>query len=364
MFIDRVKVKVKAGDGGRGCMSFRREKFVPRGGPDGGDGGDGGSVVFRVDEGETTLISLHSRPFYEAGRGEHGRGKDQTGARGRDVVCRVPPGTLLQDLETEELLCDLTEPGQEFIVAHGGRGGRGNARFVTSTRQAPRHAEPGQPGESRTLRVELKMIAQVGLVGFPNAGKSTLIRALTHAHARVGEYPFTTLSPVLGALTLPDGEKIIIADIPGLIEGAHEGAGLGTDFLRHVERTRLLVFVVDISPQAGPGAEEALRVLRGELRQYRSDLLERPWIVACNKADLLDSEDRDGWETNPARILAMSGVEAPQAEGDSAGVPCCVTSGLKGQGLDRLVDLIEAEYKGTVESGCPKTDAGENNTID
>ena len=188
VFIDRVKVTVKAGDGGRGCVSFRREKYVPRGGPDGGDGGAGGDVIFRVDEGETMLISLHSRPHYEAGRGEHGRGKNQTGARGRDMVCRVPPGTLVQDAETGALLCDLTRPGQEFVVARGGRGGRGNTRFVTATRRAPRFGEPGEPGQVRTLRVELKLSAKVGLVGFPNAGKSTLIRALTQAHARIGDY--------------------------------------------------------------------------------------------------------------------------------------------------------------------------------
>lgn len=341
MFIDRVKVSVKAGDGGRGCISFRREKYVPRGGPDGGDGGDGGDVIFRVDEGETMLISLHSRPHYEAGRGEHGRGKNQTGARGRDVVCRVPPGTLVQDAETGALLCDLTQPGQEFVVARGGRGGRGNTRFATATRRAPRFGEPRQPGEVRTLRVELKLIAQVGLVGFPNAGKSTLIRALTQAHARIGDYPFTTLSPVLGTLFLSDTEKIIVADIPGLIEGAHTGAGLGTDFLRHVERTRLLVFVVDISPEATPEPEEALRVLRHELGQYRGDLLQRRWIVACNKRDLLKPEQQREWEEHPERVL--------KAAGEPAQVPCCVISGLKEEGLDRLKALIESEYRSVIE---------------
>ncbi len=336
MFIDRVKVRVKGGDGGRGCVSFRREKYVPRGGPDGGDGGDGGDVLFQVDEGETMLISLHSRPAYEAARGEHGRGKDQTGARGRDVICRVPPGTIVQDSETGEVLCDLTEPGQEHVVARGGRGGRGNARFVTSTRRAPRLAEPGAPGESRTLHVELKMIAQVGLVGFPNAGKSTLIRALTQAHARVGEYPFTTLTPVLGTLFLSDTDRIIVADIPGLIEGAHAGAGLGTDFLRHVERTRLLVLVVDISPQADPRPEEALRILRHELGQYGKALLSRRWLVACNKCDLLDGEELAAWKTHPEQVL--------EAAGESARAPCCVISGLKEQGLAGLRDVIRSEY--------------------
>jgi len=340
MFIDRVRVKVKAGDGGNGCVSFRREKFVPRGGPDGGDGGNGGDIVFRVDEGETTLVSLHSRPYYEAERGQHGQGSNKTGQRGKGILCRVPPGTVVRDEETGRLICDLTEPGQEWVVARGGRGGRGNARFVTPTRQAPRHAEPGQKGEYFVLKVELKIIAQVGLVGLPNAGKSTLIRALTHARARVGDYPFTTLSPVIGTLPLSDSEKIIVADIPGLIEGAHEGAGLGIDFLRHVERTRLLVFVIDVSPEASPEPDEALRVLRSELGHYRKDLLRRRWIVACNKCDLLQPEEIQSWENGRTALL--------KSLGESAEIPGCVISGLTKQGIDRLVNLIRSEYRRVV----------------
>lgn len=349
MFIDRVKVKVKAGNGGKGCVSFRREKFVPKGGPDGGDGGDGGSVIFRVEEGETTLIALHSQPYYEAGRGEHGQGKNCTGSKGEDIVCRVPPGTLVFDAETEQLLCDLTEPGQEFIVARGGKGGKGNARFSTSTNRAPRYAQPGEKGESRQLLVELKLIAQVGLVGFPNAGKSTLIRALTAARARVGDYPFTTLSPVLGTLQLSDQKKIIIADIPGLIEGAHEGAGLGTDFLRHVERTLLLVFVLDISDSAEPPPAEALRILRHELGQYRADLLRRRWMVALNKCDLLLPEEVECWKRDLGKFL--------QEVGESPDTPGCIISAMKAQGIEQLIELIRTEYHQIDEESMPPVES-------
>ncbi len=337
MFIDRVQVKVKAGDGGNGCSSFRREKFVPRGGPDGGDGGHGGNVIFKVHGGETTLIGLHSRPYYEAQRGRHGEGSNKTGQQGEDLTCLVPPGTVVRDAETGELICDLTEDGQEFIVAHGGRGGRGNARFANSTRRAPRYSEPGHKGDLRLLKVELKMIAQVGLVGFPNAGKSTLINGLTHAHARIGEYPFTTLSPVIGTFPVSDTETILIADIPGLIEGAHEGAGLGLDFLRHVERTEILVFVVDISSQAEIPPHEALAVLRRELGFYQEGLLRRPWVVACNKCDLLEEDARKDWATRWREFLRL--------EGDTPAVPGCILSGLTGEGRENLGELIREEYR-------------------
>jgi GTPase len=337
MFIDRVKVKVKGGDGGRGCVSFRREKFVPKGGPDGGDGGDGGHVIFRVAGGETTLVGLHGKPYYEAGRGMHGEGKDKSGARGSNVVCLVPPGTVVRDEETGEVLCDLTGPGEEFIVARGGKGGKGNARFKTPQRRAPKFAQPGQPGEQRQLFVELKIIAQVGLVGFPNAGKSTLIRCLTAAHAKIGEYPFTTLSPVIGTLQLSDLERIIIADIPGLIEGAHTGAGLGHDFLRHIERTRLLVFVVDVSDTAQPPAEEALKILRSELGKYREELLERPWILALDKIDLLDEEQLRLLDERLPLILEEAGVEkAP---------PVCRVSGQVETGREELIEAIRKVYR-------------------
>ena len=337
MFIDRVRVKLKAGDGGNGCCSFRREKFVPRGGPDGGDGGNGGNVIFKVDQGETTLVSLHSRPYYEAKKGVHGEGSNKTGQRGSDIILRVPPGTVVEDAETGERICDLTDADQEVIIVRGGRGGRGNARFTTSTRQAPRYCEPGEKGEMRTLNVELKMIAQVGLVGFPNAGKSTLIRSLTRAHARIGAYPFTTLSPVIGTLPLSETETIIIADIPGLIEGAHQGAGLGTDFLRHVERTRILVFVLDLSGGSGPEPGEALRILRNELGQYRKDLLDRRWIVALNKCDLLEDREREEWSSNLESFL--------QEIGEPSSIPVCMISGLTGEGTPDLVDLIRVEYQ-------------------
>lgn len=337
MFIDRVQVKVKAGDGGNGCSSFRREKFVPRGGPDGGDGGNGGNVIFKVHGGETTLIGLHARPHYEAQRGRHGEGSNKTGQQGEDLICMVPPGTVVRDAETGEFICDLTEDGQEFIVAQGGRGGRGNARFATSTRRAPRYSEPGRKGQLRLLKVELKLIAQVGLVGFPNAGKSTLINGLTHAHARIGDYPFTTLSPVIGTFSISDTQTILIADIPGLIEGAHAGAGLGLDFLRHVERTKILVFVIDISSQAEVPAHEALAVLRRELGCYREDLLRRPWIVACNKCDLLEEEARKDWEAGWRDLL--------QLEGEDSAIPGCVLSGLTGEGRENLEQIVRDEYR-------------------
>ena len=337
MFIDRVRVMVKGGNGGNGCCSFRREKFVPRGGPDGGDGGHGGHVIFKVHGGETTLIGLHGRPRYEAQRGKHGEGSNKAGQGGKDMTCLVPPGTVVRDAETGEFICDLTDDGQEFIIARGGRGGKGNARFATSTRRAPRYCEPGQKGEERLLNVELKMIAQVGLVGFPNAGKSTLINALTRAHARIGEYPFTTLSPVIGTFPLSNGETLLIADIPGLIEGAHEGAGLGLDFLRHVERTELLVFVLDISEFAELPPEQALRALRRELGHYQKGLLGRPWIIACNKIDLVEEESRQEWKRCWREMLELDQLDAND-------VPGCVLSGLTGEGKELLSELIQQQH--------------------
>ena len=289
MFVDQVKIYVKSGNGGNGCMSFRREKFVPRGGPDGGDGGDGGDVVFEVDPALSTLLDYRYRQHLAAGRGAHGRGKKQTGKRGEDVIIRVPPGTLVRDADTGELLADLTGQGERIVVLKSGRGGRGNARFATPTNRAPERADPGGPGQERHLEMELKLIADVGLVGHPNAGKSTLLSRVSAAHPKIADYPFTTLQPNLGIVRFGEFDSFVMADIPGLIEGAHEGRGLGYQFLRHIERTRILLFLVDVS-SADP--QHDLEILRQELRHFSPDLLKKPSLTAVSKIDLLPPETR------------------------------------------------------------------------
>ena len=254
MFVDEAKIRVKAGDGGNGCMAFRREKFVPRGGPSGGDGGHGGDVIMESSERHNTLVHFRFNPEYKAERGRHGEGSDCTGRQGVDVVLKVPVGTIVYDELMGEAVHDFSGPDERIVIAHGGRGGRGNARFATSTHQAPREHEPGFPGEERVLRLELKLLADVGLVGYPNAGKSTLISRISAARPKIADYPFTTLQPNLGVVVVgeaPDEFSFVVADIPGLIEGASEGAGLGTQFLRHIERTRLLVHLVDVSDASG-----------------------------------------------------------------------------------------------------------------
>ena len=290
-FIDECRVFVSGGDGGRGCLSFRREKFVPRGGPDGGNGGRGGSVIFRADEGLSTLLDLHHRKFYRAEAGRHGAGARKNGRSGEDLVVRLPQGTLVRDDESGELVCELLRKDQEWTAAAGGRGGRGNAVFATSTNQTPHRVEPGTPGEERWLRLELKLLADVGLLGFPNAGKSTLVSRVSAARPRVASYPFTTLQPHLGMVEVDDA-RFVIADIPGLVPGAHEGVGLGDRFLRHVERTRVLVHLLDPQPalaggdpERSPAADHAK--LRAELAAYASELAERPEIVCLSKADLV-----------------------------------------------------------------------------
>jgi GTP-binding protein len=285
MFIDTARIVVQAGDGGRGCVSFRREKYVPRGGPNGGDGGDGGSVFLEASRSYQTLIDQKYRQLYRAGRGEHGRGKQQHGKTGDSVAIRVPLGTLVRDADTGELLGDLVEEGQRVLVARGGRGGRGNMHFATPTRQAPRIAQPGTPGEARTLLLELKLIADVGLVGLPNAGKSSLLAAFSAARPKIAAYPFTTLTPNLGVVDVPPHGGFVVADIPGLVAGAAQGAGLGIRFLRHVERTRLLVHVVDVA-QGGPDPVAALETIEAELFAYSPALLTRPRLIAANKIDL------------------------------------------------------------------------------
>lgn len=298
MFVDQAKVFVKAGDGGNGSASFRRERFVPKGGPDGGDGGPGGSVIFRAVTSEQSLVNLRFQQHWYAGHGIHGKGKDQHGHRGDDCVVEVPLGTLVWDVETGELLVDLTEPGQEFIVAQGGRGGRGNSRYVSSVNRAPTKCTPGKPGVERWLRAVMKTIADVGLVGYPNAGKSTLISAISDAHPKAAPYPFTTLHPNVGVVEFDDFFRFTIADIPGLIDGAHDNVGLGHAFLRHIERCHALAYVLDMGGVDGRDPLEDLKHLREELEMYQEGLSERPCILVANKMDI------EGAEENLARLRA------------------------------------------------------------
>ncbi|MGH2450363.1 MAG: GTPase ObgE, partial [Candidatus Limnocylindria bacterium] len=309
MFLDRARVRVKAGDGGKGVISFRREAHVPRGGPDGGDGGHGGNVVLKVDEGLTTLSEFRFARTFSAPSGGSGSGSNRRGKSERDLVLRVPPGTVVTDLGTGERVGDLVAPEEELVVARGGRGGRGNARFVSSTRQVPRIAEDGEPGEEREVELELKLIADVGLVGLPNAGKSSLLAAMTRARPKIADYPFTTLTPNLGVAGL-DERELVVADIPGLIEGAHRGAGLGEEFLRHVERTRVLVHVIDAS-RDDPLADVA--TIEAELAAYGRGLAERPRIHALNKIDL--AEARAHLPALQERLADARPVSAATGEG-------------------------------------------------
>ncbi|HEV8437354.1 MAG TPA: GTPase ObgE [Methylomirabilota bacterium] len=292
MFVDEIAIFVKGGDGGAGCVSFRREKFVPRGGPDGGDGGDGGSVVLEADANITTLLDFHYQRHYTAARGQHGKGANKHGRSGADTVLRVPLGTLVADRHSRERLGDLTAPGQRLLVARGARGGRGNARFVSSTNRAPRRADLGRPGEERWIQLELKLLADVGVIGFPNAGKSTLVSRVSAARPKIADYHFTTLEPTLGIVRVDEDRTFVIADVPGLIAGAAEGKGLGHRFLRHVERTRLLIHLIDLDPGNGRDPVEDYRTIQGELQAYAGPLAARPQIVAANKVELPDTEER------------------------------------------------------------------------
>jgi len=285
-FIDEVKIRVIAGDGGRGCISFRREKFIPRGGPNGGNGGKGGDVIALADPQLTTLLDLRYQKQYKAGRGEHGLGKDQHGKTGEDRLIKVPVGTLVRDAGTDELIGDLKEAGQQVVVAAGGRGGKGNAHFVSSTNRSPRFAQPGEPGEDKELEIELRLLADVGIIGLPNAGKSTLIAAISAVRPKIADYPFTTLVPNLGVVGYGEGKSFVVADIPGLIEGAHEGHGLGDKFLRHVTRTSVLIHLVDASnvDEKDPLAE--WRTVNRELELFDPELGKKPQIVVANKIDL------------------------------------------------------------------------------
>jgi GTP-binding protein len=286
MFIDEAQIWVKAGDGGNGCVGFRREKFIPKGGPDGGDGGKGGDVYFQAVENLDTLLDFAGKHHWQAQNGQPGSGSNRSGASGQDLIVKVPPGTLIYDTDLDLLLKDLNEIGPKVCVCRGGRGGKGNKAFATSTHQTPRYAEPGKKAQERNIRLELKLIADVGLVGMPNAGKSTLISRCSAARPKIAAYPFTTVEPVLGIVELSDFRRFVMADIPGLIEGAHAGAGLGHDFLKHIERTKILVHIIDIMPTDGSEPAENYKAIRRELEQYSKALAQKQEIIVANKIDL------------------------------------------------------------------------------
>ncbi|HPF39543.1 MAG TPA: GTPase ObgE [Phycisphaerae bacterium] len=324
-FIDEAIICVRSGKGGDGCVSFRREKYVPKGGPDGGDGGDGGSVIIVADGNMATLVDFTGHHHWTAENGRPGEGANRSGKKGLDEIVRVPTGTLVFDRDSGALLRDLNLDCDEVCVARGGRGGRGNTRFATATHQTPREFDPGEPGEERWLRLELKLIADVGVVGLPNAGKSTFLSRVSRAKPKIANYPFTTLVPNLGIVDLPGFRRYVVADVPGLIEGAHEGAGLGDQFLRHVERTRVLMHLVDLYPMEGsPTPEEAYRTIRRELEQYSPKLASKPEIVVANKLDLAGND-------NPPELAAF---------GEAIGARVVGISAVSGRGVERVANLL------------------------
>ena len=330
-FIDEAIITVQSGDGGRGCVSFRREKFVPRGGPDGGDGGKGGDVILKASSRKHTLYHLHFKRLYKAGRGAHGQGSQKTGRSGTDLVVEVPPGTIVKNASTGEIICDLDHAGSQVVIAKGGRGGLGNRRFRSSTNRAPRHAQPGETGITLELKLELKLLADVGLVGLPNAGKSTLISAISAARPKIADYPFTTLVPNLGVVAPPGYEPFVVADIPGLIEGAHQGAGLGIRFLKHVERTRIVVHILDAAGIDPGNPLDSYHTINKELESYSPDLAAKPQLVVLNKLDLPKAR-------NNARAFIASATDNE----------IMTISAVTGQGLDelvkRLAQLVLAEH--------------------
>jgi GTP-binding protein len=321
LFIDEVRILVKAGDGGNGCLAFRREKFVPRGGPSGGDGGRGGDVVMTASQHHNTLLHFRFNPEHKAQRGRHGEGSNKTGHDGHSIEIATPVGTVVYDADTGQLVHDFTTPGEKFTVAHGGRGGRGNARFATSTHQAPTEHEDGKPGEERRLRLELKLLADVGLVGFPNAGKSTLISRISAARPKIADYPFTTLEPNLGVVSVGDDRTFVVADIPGLIEGAHEGHGLGVQFLRHIERTSLLAHLVDVSEATGRDPVHDFDVVMTELASFSEGLVQKPMMVVATKLDAAQ---------DPELVAAL------ERHAKNLGLPFYKISSVTGEGIDVL----------------------------
>lgn len=333
MFIDEARIKVKAGDGGNGCMAFRREKFVPRGGPSGGDGGRGGDVILEASQSHNTLIHFRYNPEHKAERGRHGEGSNCSGREGEDAILKVPVGTVVYDETSGELIHDFQHPNERIVLAHGGRGGRGNQHFATSTHQAPREHELGHAGEERFVRLELKLLADAGLVGYPNAGKSTLIARISAARPKIADYPFTTLEPNLGVVTVgeaPHEESFVVADIPGLIEGAHLGAGLGAQFLRHIERTRLLVHVVDVSDGSGrPDPVEDYKVIEAELKSFGHGLDEKPRIIVASKSDV----------ANPDKLKKL------QTMAKRKKLPFYVISAVTGEGIEALKYALAKEIR-------------------
>lgn len=325
MFIDRAKIRVKAGDGGNGVTAFRREKFVPRGGPSGGDGGRGGDVWIEADEGYNTLLHLRYNPNHEAERGRHGEGSNRHGRDGADVLVKVPVGTQVFNAETNDLLFDFTESGQRYQAAKGGKGGWGNQHFATPTNRAPKYHYEGRPGDERELQLELKLIADVGLVGFPNVGKSTLISVISAAKPKIADYPFTTLEPNLGVVDIGEYKTFVVADIPGLIEGASAGAGLGDRFLRHVERTKLILHLVDVSSLSGRNPIEDYEIINRELANYNEDLARRPQIVVATKLDVLDEPER---------------LESLRKRAERDGKPFLQISAVTNQGTRELVNFV------------------------
>ncbi len=324
MFKDELKIWVKAGDGGNGCLSFRREKFVPKGGPDGGDGGDGGDVVLVGDSSLNTFNKLRYRQHYKAERGEHGKGKNMHGKNGEDCIIKVPLGTIVKIEETGEIIGEILEDGQRLVVQKGGKGGRGNARFATSTNRAPRYFEEGEKVEPIRLKLELKLIADVSIVGFPNAGKSTLISKISNAKPKVADYKFTTLHPNLGIVEYEGFKSFVIADVPGLIEGASEGKGLGTRFLKHIERTRVLLHLIDGATPEKTYLED-FRAIRKEIEKFNPDILEKRYVIAVNKADSLCCQD----ELKEIKDFAMK-----------SNIPFFLISSVTGEGLDKLVNTL------------------------
>jgi len=336
VFIDEVTILVKAGDGGNGCLAFRREKYVPRGGPSGGDGGRGGDVFLVASQHYNTLLHLRFNPEHKAGRGRHGEGSNKKGRDGESVDVAVPVGTIIYDAATGGILHDFTRDGDRFLVARGGRGGRGNARFATPTHQAPTEHEPGRPGEEKRLRLELKLLADVGLVGFPNAGKSTLISRISAARPKIADYPFTTLEPNLGVVSAEGDRTFVVADIPGLIEGAHLGHGLGTQFLRHIERTRVLAHLVDVSDASGRDPVHDFEVVMHELGSFSEDLASKPMILVATKTDAAQ---------DPGRIAALQKLARRKK------LPFFKISSVTGQGLPALKRALAEAVLAPAEAG-------------
>jgi GTPase len=333
MFIDQVTITVQAGDGGNGCCSFRREKYVPLGGPDGGDGGKGGNVVLETDPNLTTLIDLRYQKIYQAENGKSGRGQQMTGKSGQNLVVRLPPGTLVKDVSSGELLVDLKQPYEEFMSAKGGDGGRGNLRFKSSTQRAPKRIEAGWPGERRTLFLELKLLADVGIIGFPNAGKSTLISKISNARPKIADYPFTTLVPNLGVVKLEEGTSFVAADIPGIIEGAHEGKGLGHQFLKHIERTRMLLHLIDFSDPDQKSILSRYHKLQTELKSFSPELFKKPQILVATKAD--DPQSKKNFQELSASLFELNPV-------------VFLISSMNGEGIQKLLWKIK---EGLVREG-------------